>query len=116
MSFAHPTSDICLNNTMMDATHLIPGGWSPHLGFYVFPTEGIVSHLVRVKSRSHVPVRYLFIDFGLSTRFGEGESPLVTGHIGAYARDIPELSSTVPYDAFAADIFTLGTGEVELMT
>ena len=89
----------------MDATPILPNGSHPYR-----PTklpDGVTDcHALR---RIDHPVRYYFIDFGLSTRFGEGESPLVTGHIGAYARDIPELSSTVPYDAFAADVFTLGT-------
>ena len=64
-------------------------------------------HELRPLSRTSCPVRYYFIDFGLSRMFKEGESPLVLGRTGR-DKEIPELSSEVPYDAFRADVFALG--------
>lgn len=59
-------------------------------------------------TRSEAPVKYYFIDFGISTRFEEGRSSrLVTG-IHGRERDVPELSRNVPYDPFKVDIFILG--------
>ena len=60
-------------------------------------------------SRASAPSRvtYYFADFGMSTRF-RGDAPrLVVGDLGA-DREVPELSATVPYDPFKADIFILG--------
>ena len=53
------------------------------------------------------PVRYYYIDFGLSERFAEGAPPLVVGDVGRDA-EVPELSSTIPYDGYKADIHALG--------
>ena len=64
-------------------------------------------HELRPLSRTSSPVRYYFIDFGLSRMFKERESPLVLGRTGR-DKEIPELSSEVPYDAFRADVFALG--------
>lgn len=58
-------------------------------------------------SRIDHPVRYYFIDFELSTRFLEGGSSYVLGRKGR-DKEVPELSSTVPYDAFKVDIYSLG--------
>ena len=52
-------------------------------------------------------VKYFYVDFGLSVRFQPGESTLVVGDVGR-DDEVPELSSTVPYDAFKADIYALG--------
>ncbi|EJD38675.1 hypothetical protein AURDEDRAFT_26589, partial [Auricularia subglabra TFB-10046 SS5] len=55
--------------------------------------------------RCQASARYVFIDFGISSRSPPGE--LVVGEIG---RDhtAPELSATVPYDPFILDIYVLG--------
>jgi hypothetical protein len=57
--------------------------------------------------RTEAHVKYYFIDFGISTRFLEGETHLVTG-IHGRDQDVPELSNTVPYDPFKVDVFILG--------
>lgn len=93
---------------MMDATHLIPGGWSYHIPLYVFPTETSPAQRIQVKSRSRVPVKYYFIDFGLSSIFPSfAERKLVVGDI-AQNTTVPELSKRVPYDPFALDIRMFG--------
>lgn len=53
------------------------------------------------------PVKYYFIDFGISTRFALGEPPLVVGAKGR-DKELPELSRDIPYNAMQADIFILG--------
>ncbi|GBE86795.1 hypothetical protein SCP_1000370 [Sparassis crispa] len=58
-------------------------------------------------SRSDHSVRYYFIDFGISSLIGKGESPYVLGREGR-DKELPEMSSEVPYDAFKVDIFVLG--------
>lgn len=65
---------------------------------------------LKVKPRSEAPVRYYFIDFGLSSRFSSfQERRLVTGVKGREQR-APELSQKTPppYDPFKLDIFTIG--------
>lgn len=54
-----------------------------------------------------IPVRYYFIDFGLSSLIQAGRSRLVLG-IFSQDKEVPELSMTTPYDAFKLDIFVLG--------
>ena len=53
-------------------------------------------------------VPYYFTDFGLSTLFDDPTKPRVV--LGNRAQDVevPELSSEIPYDPFAVDVFTLG--------
>ncbi|KAJ3013593.1 hypothetical protein NUW54_g1546 [Trametes sanguinea] len=53
------------------------------------------------------PVRYYYVDFGLSVRFPENAPTMVVGDVGR-DDEVPELSSTVPYDAFKADVYALG--------
>ncbi|EIW54119.1 uncharacterized protein TRAVEDRAFT_173422 [Trametes versicolor FP-101664 SS1] len=72
--------------------------------------EGLVfmhHHRLTPLSRAEHPVRYYYVDFGLSVRFPAGSPSLVVGDVGRDA-EVPELSSTVPYDAFKADIYALG--------
>ncbi|GBE86767.1 predicted protein [Sparassis crispa] len=58
-------------------------------------------------SRSDHPVRYYYIDFGISSYIEKGTSPYVLGRRGR-DKELPELSSEVPYNAFKADLFILG--------
>jgi len=59
-------------------------------------------------TRSQAEVKYYFIDFGISSRFGEeSASRLVTG-IDGRDQDIPELSDTIPYDPFKVDVKIIG--------
>ncbi|RPD57198.1 hypothetical protein L226DRAFT_113083 [Lentinus tigrinus ALCF2SS1-7] len=95
--------DIGAANVMMDGRALYPEGHHPVRLNY----SPDAVHEIRPLSRSSCGVRYYFIDFGLSTRFKEGESSLVLGRAGR-DKQIPELSSDVPYDAYQADVFALG--------
>lgn len=59
-------------------------------------------------SRMEHPVRYFFIDFGISIRFAEGAPPHAIG-IEGRCKDAPEMSFDVPYDAYKVDVFALGS-------
>lgn len=95
--------DCAAANIMMDGRPLFPNGHHPVRLRY--STDGVYE--LGPLSRTEHPVRYYFIDFGISSRFSEGASSHVVGR-QARDKDVPELSSNVPYDAFKVDIFTLG--------
>ncbi|KAI9059873.1 kinase-like protein [Trametes sanguinea] len=95
--------DIAPQNVMMDGRALYPQGHHP---VWRDRSPDAIEDLVPLARMDH-PVKYYYIDFGLSVRFAPGQSPLVVGDVGRDA-EVPELSSTVPYDAFKADIYALG--------
>ncbi|CDO77758.1 hypothetical protein BN946_scf184993.g21 [Trametes cinnabarina] len=95
--------DVAVDNIMMDAKPLYPSGHHPVQIGYTLDTLYPVSPLPRAGRK----IQYYYIDFGLSMRFAPGASTLVVGDVGRDA-DVPELSDTVPYDAFKVDIFALG--------
>ncbi|KAH9949863.1 hypothetical protein B0H21DRAFT_777101 [Amylocystis lapponica] len=64
-------------------------------------------HILSPLSRIHHPVRYYFIDFGISSQFERGKSPLVLGRKDR-DKEVPELSLEIPYDASKVDIFIFG--------
>ena len=88
---------------MMDGSPLYPAGHHPVRTRY---SVDVIEDLRPLHRIDH-PVRYYYIDFGLSVRFEEGSSPLVVGDVGR-DDEVPELSSTVPYDGYKADIHALG--------
>ncbi|EJC99800.1 uncharacterized protein FOMMEDRAFT_127984 [Fomitiporia mediterranea MF3/22] len=90
-------------NIMFDAAEMYPKGF--HASLWSFDAAGNVARPLR---RSDVrSVKYYFTDFGLSSRFKEGEPRLVSGREGL-DQDVPELSSFKTYDPFAVDIYILG--------
>ncbi|KAL7277640.1 hypothetical protein ACG7TL_008567 [Trametes sanguinea] len=95
--------DIAPQNVMMDGRALYPQGHHP---VWRNRSPDAIEDLVPLARMDH-PVKYYYIDFGLSVRFSPGQSSLVVGDVGRDA-EVPELSSTVPYDAFKADIYALG--------
>lgn len=87
----------------MDGRALFPAGHHP-----VRINNTIdAMHKATPLTRSERPVRYYYIDFGLSVKFPEGASHLVVGDVGR-DDEVPELSSDVPYDAFKVDVYALG--------
>ena len=90
----------------MDADALFPLGFHPITHDFLPDVHRV---LAPVKSRIGNPVRYHYIDFGLSAYFPPGVQPRHV--IGMFAREqeIPELSWDVPFDPFKVDIFCLGT-------
>ncbi|KAI0364014.1 kinase-like protein [Pilatotrama ljubarskyi] len=95
--------DIAPTNVLMDGTPLYPEGYHP-VRIHRAPDA---IHDARPRARVEYPVKYFYIDFGLSVRFHAGASPRVTGKVGQFT-DIPEMSSPAPYDAFKADVYALG--------
>ncbi len=97
------SSDIGAANLMMDGRPLYPHDHHPmrlnHSSDGVFELTPL--------SRTEHPVRYYFIDFGLSSLFRQGEPPIVLGRAGR-DKEVPELSSEVPYNAYKVDVFALG--------
>lgn len=97
------TRDCTSENIMMDASALFPHGHHP-VRRSATPDGIYVAHPL---SRIDHPVKYYFIDFGISTRFELGEPTLVVGAKGR-DKELPELSRDVKYNAMQADIFILG--------
>ncbi|KAJ7171525.1 hypothetical protein C8R46DRAFT_895444 [Mycena filopes] len=97
--------DIALRNMVMDSTQLIPGGFHP---IFTWTQDGISKNTVILTRTQVAPVRYYFIDFGLSVIYPTFDARgKVTGIVGKH-RDIPELSDDIPYDPFKLDIRQMG--------
>ncbi|KAJ3520090.1 hypothetical protein NMY22_g12901 [Coprinellus aureogranulatus] len=100
--------DFCYYNVMIDPTRLLPEGFHPFGP--LMPPDGRYEKSERFKWRSRWsvrPNRYYVIDFGLSLKFDEREGVLVLGDVGQ-DRTVPEMSDTVPYDPFPADVYQFG--------
>ncbi|KAH9920914.1 kinase-like domain-containing protein [Fomitopsis serialis] len=95
----------CTNaNMMMDAGPLYPRGFHPLLGEFL--PDGKTG--TWPNSRTRCPVKYYFIDFGISRYFPpDVQSKLVIGGDGR-DQEPPELSDDIPYDPFKLDVFILG--------
>ncbi|KAH9851111.1 kinase-like domain-containing protein [Lenzites betulinus] len=107
LEFLHSNSiahrDISILNIMMDGRPLYPQGHHPVRHMYSADALNLVTPLRRIDHR----IEYFYIDFGLSVRFPPGASPLVLGYIGR-GKNVPEISATVPWDAYKADVCALG--------
>ncbi|KZV99087.1 hypothetical protein EXIGLDRAFT_726179 [Exidia glandulosa HHB12029] len=100
--------DIHIRNVMFDASKHIPDGWHPFHTSFVYPTPGGPSQWARVLPYSSFPVKYYYIDFGLSFQFpSKSERRKVVG-TAAMNHSVPEMSNTVPYDPFPVDIRMFG--------
>ena len=97
-------SDLAKLNIMMDGSAMYPDGFHPSNMNWDPSNQNEAKYITR---RAVHGVKYYITDFGISTKFSEGESHFVTGST-ALDSDVPELSETVPYDAFSVDVFTLG--------
>ncbi|KAI0657831.1 kinase-like protein [Cubamyces menziesii] len=95
--------DIAVENIMMDAKAMYPEGHHPVRLDYTPDAIYEVTPLPRLGRK----IPYYYIDFGLARQFPQGASHMVVGDVGRDT-EVPELSSTVPYDAFKVDIFALG--------
>lgn len=88
---------------MMDGCPLFPRGHHPVRLDYTPDAIFDAPYLTR---QEH-PVKYYFIDFGISSHFKATEVPLVVGTRGR-DKTPPELSATRPYNPFSLDVFILG--------
>ncbi|KAJ7202546.1 kinase-like domain-containing protein [Mycena pura] len=103
--------DICTQNIVMDASRLIPGGFHfihPHTSDGLNLLGRFEPH--RIKTRTAAgPMKYYYIDFGLSVQFPSFEArELVKGRCGQLRKHVPEISDTVPYDPFKLDVRLVG--------
>lgn len=87
----------------MDGEPLFPKGHHPVRLDYL--EDGV--HDAPYLSRQNHPVKYYFIDFGISSYFDPGVVPLVIGTQGR-DKEPPELDDRRPYNPFPLDIFILG--------
>ncbi|KAF8182124.1 kinase-like domain-containing protein [Mycena galopus ATCC 62051] len=111
--------DICTRNIVVDPSTLIPGGShfiepsmaSDGITFLLLPEDAHTNtSKPHMKTRTQAgPLKYYFIDFGLSVQFRSYEErELVMGDVGRLREDIPEISETVPYDPFKVDVRLVG--------
>lgn len=88
----------------MDADAMYPEGFHPLRIMYKADYSGYATHI----PRSVAGVKYYFIDFGISVHIPKDiGSKFVVGNLGR-DQTPPELSATVPYDAFKLDVYILG--------
>jgi hypothetical protein len=91
---------------MMDASSLYPRGFHPVIQQYLY--DMVTEAPVVPRLAAWPPVRYYFVDFGISIQIPREVYPkAAVGEFGL-DRDAPELSATVPYDPFKLDVFILG--------
>lgn len=98
------TRDACYFNLMMDPSKVIPKGFrfsKPH-------TRDGLKRLVWRERWSVRPIKYYFIDFGLSEQYPFGLKNIRDYGIFGQDRTVPEMSVTIPYDPFKADVYQLG--------
>lgn len=106
-------SDIGLLNLMMDESAVIPGGTH-----FCRPwTHDGQQHIHTWCKRCIVAsVNYYYIDFGLSSCH-PGESlhnAVALGSLGQ-VKTVPELSDTVAYNPYKADVYQLGYTFLEVI-
>jgi hypothetical protein len=92
---------------MVDSAKLVPNG-----DFFFFRSskkEDWTGSVKSVERRSVAPLKYYFIDFETSLQYSPDDpNPLCVGKVGQ-ARNVPEMSETVPYNPFKLDVYQLGT-------
>ena len=91
----------------MEGNTLFPEGFHP---MWQERSGRFVEKKVKPRCRADAgPVKYVFVDFGLSTYFSDPNGDhLVTGNDGL-DEDVPELNDLgIRYDAYCVDVFTLG--------
>ncbi|KAJ6526252.1 hypothetical protein DFH09DRAFT_1046202 [Mycena vulgaris] len=106
--------DICTANMVVDASRM-PGGFhfispcsSDDINFLQYGNPEVIPHAMITRNEAG-PMDYYYIDFGLSVQFPSFEArKLVTGACGRLRKHIPEISATVPYDPFKADVRLVG--------
>ena len=67
------------------------------------------SGYARYKTRTERPVKYYFIDFGLSRRYDDSIAHPLEAPIWGGDKEVPEFqNSNEPRDPFATDVFYIG--------
>jgi len=100
--------DCNYNNVMMDGSHLYPHGFHPDILHQDFKPNSY-SHATHY-TRTRLPVKYYFIDFGLSRQYDPTKGPPMEEVIQGGDKTVPEFAIPGNYfcDPFATDIYYLG--------
>ncbi|KZW01203.1 hypothetical protein EXIGLDRAFT_745199 [Exidia glandulosa HHB12029] len=99
--------DCSFSNIVMDGLHLLKEPNHPaNPGYTYAPRRRSVRHIERFESER--PVKYIFIDFDQSVRFGPDNPNHLWRRRKGQDNTAPELRSPDPYDAFALDVYCLG--------
>lgn len=98
-------SDCTSLNIVMDASGLFVDAFHP-----VHPTmKRDFSGFARYKTRTERPVKYYFIDFGLSRRYHHSIDHPLEVPIWGGDKEVPEFqNSNEPRDPFSTDVFYIG--------
>jgi len=100
--------DISVLNVMMDAMPMYSGKlWHPRMPVYNRDLSGAAEHL----SRTERPIKYLYIDFGLSRKYDPADGPPRELPILGGDKSVPEFQGDgydVASDPFRTDIYYLG--------
>ncbi|TFY60104.1 hypothetical protein EVJ58_g5352 [Rhodofomes roseus] len=100
--------DISILNVMMDAIPLYSKGlWHPRAARMTRDFSGVAKHV----SRTERPVRYFYIDFGLSRKYNSADGPPRELPILGGDKSVPEFQEhgyNVASDPFRTDIYYLG--------
>ena len=106
MVFSDYFSDCKHDNVMMDGRPIYPEMYHPVRSNRNRSFTGPAKH----SRRSVHPVKYYFIDFGLSHRFKSREARRWMLPQGGGDRTVPEYKNgdDVPHDPFPTDIYCLG--------
>jgi len=96
--------DLASPNIMMDGRSLYPKGFHPSAQYMSPSCKTRAAHLRRIHAP---PVKYVFVDFGISIKFSESQERLTFDTLGR--EDAPELEDAeTSHDPFALDIYVLG--------
>ena len=90
---------------MMKGDSLYPKGFHPQWQSMLPDVQRSAKPLRRRDAR---PVKYYFIDFGISTKFEELDTNRLVSGFDGRDRELPELYERIRYDPFSADVFILG--------
>lgn len=90
---------------MMDASGVIPRGFH----FARRTTHDGRWGLLKWRERWSVrPIKYYYIDFGLSSKYPADATNILDIGIVGQDKTVPERSLEVPYDPFKMDVYQLG--------
>jgi len=96
----------CMNrNIMLDPTHLYPESFHPVATNLNTNCSGDAKHFTRTQR----PLKYYFIDFGLSRRYDPSDTNPKEKPIWGGDKEVPEFqNSSELCDPFATDVFYIG--------
>ena len=90
---------------MMDESQVVPKG--SHF-LRSDGHDGVRDNLTWRHRCNVAPVQYFYIDFGLSGWYPQGQKNATAVGISGQMKDLPEFSSSAPYNLFKRDICQLG--------